>query len=101
MREFPLSRRDFIALSAGGLGERQWHRPPSISRRSKAKVQCPIVRLSALLRHVEEACRPLSIEVKRRETTDPRLAWDVLNRTGGETGYGVMGPPRGALLGDE
>jgi hypothetical protein len=51
-----------------------------------------------ILRHVEEAWRPLSIEVERRDTTDPRLAWDVLIRTGRGSGYGGMGPTRGVAI---
>ena len=49
---------------------------------------------TAILRHAEEAWRPLSIEVKRRETTDPRLAGEVNIRTGRESGYGGWGPTR-------
>ena len=46
----------------------------------------------------EEAWRPLSIEVKRRETTDPRLAGEVMIRAGRESGYGGSGPTRGIAV---
>src|SRR5262249_34745041 len=39
-----------------------------------------------------------SIEVKRRATTDPRLAWEVNIRTGRESGYGGSGPTRGIAV---
>jgi len=50
--------------------------------------------MTAILRHVEEAWRPHSIEVKRRDTTDPQLAWEAMTRTGRESGYGANGPTR-------
>ena len=53
---------------------------------------------TAILRHVEEAWRPLSIAVKRRGTTDPSLAWEAMIRTGRDGGYGGSGPPRGIAV---
>ncbi len=49
---------------------------------------------TAVLRHVEEAWRPLAVEVKQRPTTDPRLRWEVTIRTGRESAYGGHGPTR-------
>ena len=53
---------------------------------------------TAILRHVEEAWRLLAIEVKRWETTDPLLAWDVMIRTGPNGGYAGSGPTRGIAV---
>jgi len=53
---------------------------------------------TAILRHIEGAWRPLSIEVKRRETTDASLAGEALIRTGRESGYGGAGPTRGIAV---
>jgi hypothetical protein len=49
---------------------------------------------TAILSHVWEAWRPLSIDVRQRPTTDPGLAWEVNIRTGKESGYGGHGPTR-------
>jgi hypothetical protein len=42
---------------------------------------------TAVLSHVREAWRPLSIDVRQRPTTDPVLAWEVNIRAGKESGY--------------
>ena len=54
---------------------------------------------TAILRHVEEALRPLTVEAKRRETTDPRLAWEVNIRIKrGPSGAGAPNSKTGKVV---
>lgn len=49
---------------------------------------------TAVLRHIDEAWKPLGIEVQERPTTDEFLRWNVMIHTGRESGYGGWGPTR-------